>query len=163
MCGYCSGLITHTLASLIGARTREVIVKPRSSTSVFSLPVDPAGTTTLSPGFIFLASSSSVPSGILNGVDRFFLLSIWSGYVFDSRSVRFCFSRIGHRERSLSRRLEAASARSSCAPVVRPPWLRIKIAVQPPAITHELTVAKVQAWLETNVGNHHESRPRRSR
>jgi len=26
----------------------------------------------------------------------------------------------------------------------------IKIAVQPPAITHELTVAKVQAWLETN-------------
>jgi hypothetical protein len=27
---------------------------------------------------------------------------------------------------------------------------RIKIAVEPPAITHELTVAKVQAWLETN-------------
>jgi hypothetical protein len=27
---------------------------------------------------------------------------------------------------------------------------RIKIAVEPPAITHELTLAKVQAWLETN-------------
>jgi hypothetical protein len=27
---------------------------------------------------------------------------------------------------------------------------KIKISVQPPAITHELTVAKVQSWLETN-------------
>jgi hypothetical protein len=27
---------------------------------------------------------------------------------------------------------------------------RIKIAVEPPAITHEVTVAKVQSWLETN-------------
>ena len=27
---------------------------------------------------------------------------------------------------------------------------RIKIAVQPPPITHELSVAKVQAWLERN-------------
>jgi hypothetical protein len=27
---------------------------------------------------------------------------------------------------------------------------RIKIAVEPQAITHELTVAKAQSWLETN-------------
>jgi hypothetical protein len=39
---------------------------------------------------------------------------------------------------------------------------KIKIAVEPPAITHELTVAKVQAWLETN-GKTPANRPRRLR